>query len=161
MLDPIGTCDMFSTPAAMTTSCIPLMTACTAKWMACCEDPHCRSTDVPGTLSGSLFCARICVCVCVCWWWSSWTGVSVCDRRREKGEIRILCTRYCQPGPKESGLTFMPTKVQVGILLTHCVADSQWMAGWGPIRWGLDGETRSYRSKNHIAADVACLCTRL
>ena len=28
------------------------MTACAAKWTACCAEPHCRSTVVPGTVSG-------------------------------------------------------------------------------------------------------------
>lgn len=56
MFDPIGTMVMFSTPAAMTTSWVPDMTACAAKWMACWDDPHWRSTEVPGTVSGILFC---------------------------------------------------------------------------------------------------------
>ena len=51
---PIGTRLMLSTPAAMTTSIAPDITACAAKWIACCDEPHCRSTDVPGTLSGSV-----------------------------------------------------------------------------------------------------------
>ena len=42
-----------STPAAMTTSCVPLITACAAKWRACCELPHWRSMVTAGTLSGS------------------------------------------------------------------------------------------------------------
>ena len=49
---PIGTDDMCSTPAAITTSCVPLITACAAKWIACCDEPHWRSTAVPGTCSG-------------------------------------------------------------------------------------------------------------
>ncbi len=50
---PIGTRVMPSTPAAITTSMVPDITACAAKCSACCDEPHCRSTDVPGTLSGS------------------------------------------------------------------------------------------------------------
>mmetsp|Transcript_106521 Transcript_106521/g.306269 ORF Transcript_106521/g.306269 Transcript_106521/m.306269 type:complete len:353 (-) Transcript_106521:112-1170(-) len=49
---PIGTCDMFSTPPAITQSWLPLMTACAAKWMACWPEPHWRSTATPGTSSG-------------------------------------------------------------------------------------------------------------
>ena len=50
---PIGTRVMLSTPAAMTTSIAPHITACAAKCSACCDEPHWRSTEVPGTLSGS------------------------------------------------------------------------------------------------------------
>jgi hypothetical protein len=50
---PIGTRVMPSTPAAITTSMVPDITACAAKCSACCDEPHCRSTEVPGTLSGS------------------------------------------------------------------------------------------------------------
>jgi hypothetical protein len=49
----IGTRDMLSTPAAITTSCMPDITACAAKCSACCDDPHWRSMEVPGTDSGS------------------------------------------------------------------------------------------------------------
>ncbi|MGC3996306.1 MAG: hypothetical protein QM767_01715 [Anaeromyxobacter sp.] len=42
-----------STPAAMTTSCVPDMTACAANWIACCDEPHWRSIVTAGTLSGS------------------------------------------------------------------------------------------------------------
>ena len=52
-LEKIGTCDIDSTPPAITMSCVPLITACAAKWIACWEEPHCRSTAVPGTLMGS------------------------------------------------------------------------------------------------------------
>ena len=51
---PIGTRVMLSTPAAMTTSWVPLITACAAKWSACCELPHWRSMVTAGTLSGSV-----------------------------------------------------------------------------------------------------------
>ena len=34
-------------------SMVPLITACAAKCSACCEEPHWRSIEVPGTLSGS------------------------------------------------------------------------------------------------------------
>ena len=44
---------MLSTPPAITTSIAPDITACAAKCSACCEEPHCRSIVVPGTLSGS------------------------------------------------------------------------------------------------------------
>ena len=32
---------------------VPDITACAAKCSACCEEPHWRSIEVPGTLSGS------------------------------------------------------------------------------------------------------------
>src|SRR3990167_7596769 len=48
----MGTRVMLSTPAAITTSIVPLITAWAAKCRACCEEPHWRSTLVPGTLSG-------------------------------------------------------------------------------------------------------------
>jgi hypothetical protein len=44
---------MLSAPAAMTTSCVPDMTACAANWIACCDEPHWRSIVTAGTLSGS------------------------------------------------------------------------------------------------------------
>ena len=50
---PIGTRVMLSTPAAMTMSCVPDITACAAKCSACCELPHWRSIVTAGTLSGS------------------------------------------------------------------------------------------------------------
>src|SRR5215472_6025769 len=50
---PIGTRVIDSTPAAITTSIAPDITACAAKCSACCDEPHCRSIEVPGTLSGS------------------------------------------------------------------------------------------------------------
>ncbi len=40
---------MFCTPPATTRSAVPDITAWAAKWTACCEEPHCRSTVVPGT----------------------------------------------------------------------------------------------------------------
>src|SRR3546814_11661907 len=49
----IGTRVIDSIPAATTTSCVPDMTACAANWIACCDDPHCRSIDTAGTLSGN------------------------------------------------------------------------------------------------------------
>ncbi len=49
---PIGTRDMFSTPAAMTMSYAPAITPWAAKCAACWLDPHWRSTEVPGTVSG-------------------------------------------------------------------------------------------------------------
>ena len=50
---PIGTRVIDSTPAAITMSMVPDITACAAKCSACCDEPHWRSTEVPGTLSGS------------------------------------------------------------------------------------------------------------
>jgi hypothetical protein len=44
---------MLSTPAAITTSWVPDITACAAKCTACCEEPHWRSMVTAGTLSGS------------------------------------------------------------------------------------------------------------
>ena len=43
---------MLSTPAAMTMSWVPLITAWAANCSACCDEPHWRSTLVAGTLSG-------------------------------------------------------------------------------------------------------------
>jgi len=43
---------IFCTPPAITRSCVPLITPCAAKWIACCELPHCRSMVTPGTASG-------------------------------------------------------------------------------------------------------------
>ena len=51
---PIGTRVMISTPAAMTTSWVPLITAWAAKWIDCCEEPHWRSMVTAGTLSRQL-----------------------------------------------------------------------------------------------------------
>src|SRR5664279_1815576 len=50
---PIGTRVIDSTPAAITISMDPDITACAAKCNACCDEPHWRSIEVPGTLSGS------------------------------------------------------------------------------------------------------------
>ena len=50
---PIGTRVMLSTPAAITMSIVPDITAWAAKCSACCDEPHWRSIEVPGTLSGS------------------------------------------------------------------------------------------------------------
>ena len=52
-LEPIGTMPMFSTPEATTRSWVPDSTPWAAKWMACCDEPHCRSMVTPGTRSGS------------------------------------------------------------------------------------------------------------
>ncbi len=49
---PIGVVDITSTPAAMTMSYAPAITPCAAKWTDCCDEPHCRSIVVPGTVSG-------------------------------------------------------------------------------------------------------------
>src|SRR6516164_3056637 len=43
---------MFCTPPATTRSAVPLSTAWAAKWTACWDEPHCRSTVTPGTASG-------------------------------------------------------------------------------------------------------------
>ena len=51
--DEIGICVMVCTPPAMTTSCVPLITAWAAKCTACCELPHWRSMVTPGTCNGS------------------------------------------------------------------------------------------------------------
>ncbi len=44
---------MLSTPAAMTQSIVPDITAWAAKCTACCDEPHCRSMVTPGTPGGS------------------------------------------------------------------------------------------------------------
>ena len=49
---PIGTRVIDSTPLAMTISCVPLITACAANWIACCDEPHWRSIVTAGTLCG-------------------------------------------------------------------------------------------------------------
>src|SRR5271166_640364 len=43
-VEPMVTMLMLSTPAATTRSCVPDITAWAAKWTACWDDPHCRST---------------------------------------------------------------------------------------------------------------------
>ena len=48
----IGIWLMFCTPPATTRSAVPLSTAWAAKWAACWDEPHCRSTVTPGTASG-------------------------------------------------------------------------------------------------------------
>jgi hypothetical protein len=50
---PIGTRLIDSTPAAMTTSWVPLITAWAANWTACCDEPHWRSMVTAGTEVGS------------------------------------------------------------------------------------------------------------
>src|ERR1044072_618602 len=52
---PIGARLMLSTPAAITTSWVPDITAWAANWIACCEEPHWRSMVTAGTLSGRSF----------------------------------------------------------------------------------------------------------
>ena len=49
----MGTRLIDSTPAPMATSIAPAITAWAAKWIACCAEPHWRSTVVPGTDSGN------------------------------------------------------------------------------------------------------------
>ena len=48
----MGLRDMDSTPPAMTMSYWPETMPAAAKWTACCEDPHWRSTVTPVTVSG-------------------------------------------------------------------------------------------------------------
>src|SRR5580693_7366517 len=50
--DPIGVLVIDSTPAATAMSYAPAMTPWAAKCTACCDEPHWRSTVVPGTDSG-------------------------------------------------------------------------------------------------------------
>src|SRR3954454_2368154 len=52
LAEPMGTRLIISTPPATTTSAWPLMTVAAAKATACCDEPHWRSTVVPGTASG-------------------------------------------------------------------------------------------------------------
>ena len=47
-----GSSLMFCTPPATTRSVGAAITACAAKCTACCDEPHWRSTVVPGTCSG-------------------------------------------------------------------------------------------------------------
>ncbi len=51
--DAIGARVIDSTPHAIARSYAPAMTPCATKWTACCDEPHCRSTDVAGTCHGS------------------------------------------------------------------------------------------------------------
>src|SRR3954447_23049671 len=48
----MGTLVMTSTPPATATSYCPEITPAAAKCTACWDDPHCRSSVVPGTDSG-------------------------------------------------------------------------------------------------------------
>ena len=43
---------MLSTPAAIVMSQTPDWMRFAAKWIACCDEPHCRSTVVAGTSIG-------------------------------------------------------------------------------------------------------------
>src|SRR3954452_4293799 len=49
---PIGMRLIDSTPPATTTSYCPAISPAAAKCTDCCEDPHCRSTVTPVTVSG-------------------------------------------------------------------------------------------------------------
>src|SRR5262249_25238129 len=51
--DDIGARVIDSTPHAIAQSYAPAITPCATKCTACCEEPHCRSTDVAGTVHGS------------------------------------------------------------------------------------------------------------
>ena len=44
---------MLSTPAAIVMSHTPDWMRFAAKWIACCDEPHCRSTVVAGTSTGN------------------------------------------------------------------------------------------------------------
>ena len=50
--EPIGTRDMLSTPAPITTSCAPESTPWAAKFTACWPEPQKRLMVVPGTSMG-------------------------------------------------------------------------------------------------------------
>src|SRR5437660_316554 len=50
--DPIGTRDIISTPAETTRSSCPDQIAAAALKLHCIDEPHCRSTVVPHTVSG-------------------------------------------------------------------------------------------------------------
>ena len=50
--DDIGARVIDSTPHAIPMSYAPAITPCATKCAACCDDPHCRSTLVAGTLHG-------------------------------------------------------------------------------------------------------------
>ena len=51
--DDIGARVIDSTPHAIAMSYAPAITPCATKCAACCDEPHCRSTLVAGTLHGS------------------------------------------------------------------------------------------------------------
>ena len=51
--DDIGARVIDSTPHAIPMSYAPAITPCATKCAACCDEPHCRSTLVAGTLHGS------------------------------------------------------------------------------------------------------------
>ena len=50
--EPIGTRDIISTPAETTRSSCPDQIAVAALKFVCMDEPHCRSTVVPATVSG-------------------------------------------------------------------------------------------------------------
>src|SRR5919106_2682415 len=52
LFEPIGTRDIISTPPEITTSSWPDQTAAAALKFVCIDEPHCRSTVVPQTLTG-------------------------------------------------------------------------------------------------------------
>src|SRR5918996_1972839 len=52
LFEPIGTRDIISTPPEITTSSWPDQTAAAALKLVCIDEPHCRSTVVPQTLTG-------------------------------------------------------------------------------------------------------------
>src|SRR5579875_254112 len=52
-LEAIGALDIDSTTQATARSYMPLMTLAATKCIACCDDPHWRSTVVAGTVQGS------------------------------------------------------------------------------------------------------------
>ncbi len=51
--EDIGTRVCFRRPPRSPRLCVPDITACAAKWTACCDEPHCRSIVTAGTLAGS------------------------------------------------------------------------------------------------------------
>src|SRR5690349_24109274 len=50
--DDIGARVIDSTPHAIARSYAPAITPCATKCAACCDEPHCRSTEVAGTDHG-------------------------------------------------------------------------------------------------------------
>jgi hypothetical protein len=89
---PIGTRVMLSTPAAITTSCTPDITACAANWIACCDDPHCRSIVTAGVDSGSNLAASTALrptCPACC---PPWLTHPMITSSIAMGSIPVRCT---------------------------------------------------------------------
>ena len=126
---PMGTRDMLSTPAAITMSMLPDITAWAAKCRACWDDPHCRSTVVPGTDSGRDEASTALRATFVACWptWltqpmitsSTWAG-SAWLRRTSSSSTWAARSAGCQP---ESFPPRLPPAVRVAATMYACAMD--------------------------------------